>query len=175
MVNIQYEQVLSETKTGLVVTTYRDDNIVAGNSYANEAVRTVTAGTEFFVLDASECNCNQIFKLPISLNPSNGTVILKQYEGTDYVGNLALSLVNRNRLSNKVTDITLKLVSEVGATKGSLLFETLYGTEQTPQSSGGGIGSSANALILDPTKKYLFEVIYSEDCTVGYNLEIVEV
>lgn len=173
---------LSFSGDAIVSTNYRDDYIVRGNSFANEAVRTIdvstlTNNTEYFVLDTSACDCSQVFKLPISLIPSSGTVTVNLYEDTDYEAGTTevLSLVNRNRLSNKTAKAILALNDTPGEDKGTLLLSTLFGTDSTNQSSGGGEGASANALILDPSKKYLFELIYSEDCTVGYNMEIVEV
>ena len=166
----------SFSKNAIITTNYRDDYIVRGNSFANEATRTVLAGTEFFVLDMSACDCISVFKLPINLNPSTGTVIVNLYEGTDYTAGTTevLTLINRNRLSSATAGTVLALNDTVGTTKGTLLLSTLFGTDAKPQSAGGGFGASANALILDPTKKYLFEVTYSDACTIGYNMEIVE-
>lgn len=169
---------LSFSGDAIVATNYRDDYIVRGNSFANEAVRVINeAKTEYFVLDMSACDCSQVFKLPINLNPSTGTVIVNLYEGTDYEAGTTevLSLVNRNRLSSNTASTVLALNDTIGSNKGTPLLSTLFGTDSKPQSAGGGPNSSANALLLDPTKKYLFEVIYSEACTIGYNMEIIEV
>ena len=166
----------SYSKSAIITTTYRDDYIIRGQSFANESTRVVSAGTEYFVLDATLCDCTQVIKLPIAVAPSSGYIIVNLYEDTDYVGGTTvLTLSNRNRLSTIVAKTTLKLVDTIGTDKGTALFSTLFGTEATNQNSGGGSGSSANALLLNPSKKYLFEVIYSEACTVGYNMEIVEV
>ncbi len=160
----------SYSKDALLTTNYRDDYIVRGNSFANEATRTVTAGTEFFVLDASACDCTQVFKLPIRVNPSSGTVVVNLYEGTDYEAGSTevLSLINRNRLSSVTAGTVLALNDTVGTDKGTLLLSGLFGTDSAFFNAGGGFGESANALILDPTKKYLFKLLILDAATVGY-------
>lgn len=167
---------LSNSGDALLTTGYRDNYINKGQSYANEAIRIQTgANTEFFVLDASLCDCDKVYKLPISVAPSAGYVTVALYEATNYVGVTALTFINRNRTISTLPKTTLKLCSVAGTIKGTELFNTLFGTEATRQNAGGGSGASSNALILDTTKKYLFEVYNSEACTIGYNMEIVEV
>ena len=165
---------LSISGDAALMTTYRDDYIVRGQSFANENTRTVTAGTEFFVLDFTNCSCSQVFKLPILVNPSAGYVVVNLYEDTDYTGDESLAFFNRNRLSAQIAGTTLT-GNATGNTKGAFLFGALFGGEQTNQNAGGEAGSSANSLVLDITKKYLFEVTYSENCTIGYNMEIAEI
>ena len=58
--------------------------------------------------------------------------------------------------------------------KGELLFYKLFGTLATRQDAGGGQGSSADALVLNTSKKYLFEVYNEEACDIGYNMEVIE-
>lgn len=177
--DMQQSDVLSASKNGLVATTYRDDYIVRGRSFANEITRTIdvsslTNSTENFVLDVSACDCTQIFKMPILITPTNGFVIVNLYEDTNYVGTESLTFIDRNRLTANSTDISLK-GGATGTVKGTKLLSVVFGTDETRQNAGGGTGTSANFLILNPNMNYLFEVIYSDDCTCGYNMEIVEV
>lgn len=175
VLDVTTSDVLSSSGTGIVTTNYFDDYIVKGNSFSNETVRTVTAGTEYFVLDPTNCTCNQIFKLPIIISMPTGTATVALYEGTDYSGTESLNLVNRNRNSSNVAKTTLK-AGGTGTELGTEILKAIFGTDTSFFfNAGGGAGSSANAFILDKTKKYLFEIVYSDSTTVGYNMEIIEV
>ena len=164
---------LSYSKNGIVSTSYRDDFIVKGKSFFRENVITAAVGTDYYVMDATACDCEKVFKLPVKVNPAVGTVLLTVYEGTDYTGVTTLPLLNRDRTSSATTKITLKDTG-TGTDKGTEIQKVLYGVDATRQSAGGGTNISANALILDRTKKILLEVTYSDAGLVGYNWEFIE-
>lgn len=165
---------LSATGDGVVTTTYLSDYIVKGYVYNSGVVKTVTDGTEYYVIDPTLCDCN-VFKQPISIVCSAGTAILRLYEGTNYSISTQLGMFNRNRTSENTAKIKFGNASVAGTTKGTEIQDLLFGTDGTRQSAGGGIGGGSNSIILSNKHKYLLEVTYSEDCTVGLSLEVVEV
>jgi hypothetical protein len=58
---------------------------------------------------------------------------------------------------------------------GKGLITTSFGVGSTRQNSGGGGGTSSDPIIVDTSKKILFEFTVSDAGSLGYTLEIIEV
>ena len=149
---------------GFITTSYRDDNIVRGKIFSYGLIVTGVAGTPIYFTSEQGTleDDSGLFLLPIVANPTTGYVQFNLYEDTEYTGGTQILATNRNRVSS----ITQRDVVKSGATgtvKGALLsFSDIFGVDSTNQNAGGGRGVSSDSILLDPTKKYLYEFIPSE-------------
>lgn len=159
---------------GVLSTSYLDDNIVKGNVYTITLVPQINTTTVYFT---SEVSAGQeldfIFLLPLNFSVETGTLVVNIYEDTDYTGGSLLNIVNRNRTSPNTSKLDVKQ-GATGATKGTLLYSKLYGTSAFGGAVGGGSGVTSNSIILNTSKRYLYELTTSENSLVGIEAEFVE-
>lgn len=168
----------SFSQDAVLTTNYLDNNIIQGNVFSITLDQAFTAETPIYFTSeyATPANIDAVFLLPIILSPASGTAVLKIYEDTNYTGGTALTPVDRNRTTANTAEITV-LAGASGTTEGTLLFTYLFGTDAsgTPAGSqGGGAGSSTNPIVLDKTKKYLYEIETAETTNVGIVAEFAE-
>lgn len=167
----------SFSEDAVLTTSYLDDNIVSGRIFDIGITVQMTATTPiYFTSELTDPSAiNALFLLPIEVNPTEGYVILNIYEDTLYTGGTVVTPTNRNRSSGITPKVTVK-TGATGVDKGNLLSIThVYGVAGTNQSAGGGDGVTSNSLVLDLTKRYLYEFTCSETGIVGINAEFGEV
>lgn len=169
---------LSYSGDAILATTYLDDNIVAGNVYSITISQSMTEETAiYFTSEYTTPTINAAFLLPICIHPVSGYAVLNIYEDTGYTGGDAITPTNRNRTSGNTAEVTVKL-GAAGESKGTLILTCVFGTEGSGLpigGHGGGDGGSANSLIMNLGKRYLYELTNSETAVVGINAEFAEI
>lgn len=171
---------LSSSKDAVLTTNYLDDYIVRGNVFSVSLAQAFTAGTAIYFTSeiSAPDELTAAFLLPIQANPTEGFLILNIYEDTEYTGGTPITPVNRNRNSSNTAKTTV-LAGATGATEGTLIYTGVFGSAASGGffggSSGGGTGNSANSIVVDMNKKYLYELTNSETATVGINAEFTEI
>lgn len=168
---------VSYSKDALVTTSYRDDNIVRGNIFSYGIIVSAVSETPiYYTFDKGDLTeFNALFLLPIVINPTNGYVQLNIYEDTLYSGGTQIYATNRNRNSSITQKGIVRTAPTVTVTKGTLLsLSEISGVDSTNQNSGGGRAESADALVLDVAKRYLFEFIPSETGLISITSEFGE-
>lgn len=174
LINIHRSQT-SFSEDAVLTTNYLDDNIVAGRIFGIGLAQSLTADTPIYFTSECLSDINALFLLPIQITPTEGFLILNIYEDTEYTGGTTITATNRNRTSDITSSVTIKL-GAVGTEKGTLLGLTkIFGVAGTNQSSGGGESATSNSIVLDTSKRYLYELTNSETGTVGISAEFGEV
>ena len=171
----------SVSEDAILTTNYLDDYIVRGNVYNYSAALSATADTSLFF--TSELPANSIsaaFLLPVSINPTTGFATLYIYEDTGYTGGTLQTIRGRNRSLDTPDNARSQVrAGATGSEKGTLIFTGVYGAAASGGffggSAGGGEGDSANSIILNVNKRYLYELVNSETATIGVNAEFAEI
>lgn len=160
-INTALNNTLSDSKTGIVQTTFADDSRVKGYERVfKDFLEDVPAGISWYLFDMSAVDADRtVFTLPAVINVSNGPVAVELFEDVTITANgTPLNTFNPNRLSGFQHQAVLyagATISDVGTKIDGEAFGTAGGIF-TP--AVGGEGGSSQPFILDKTKKYAFRV-----------------
>lgn len=157
-VNPQFAKTLSGSKTGIITTTFEDDERVKGHNRVYEMSLSLSTGLNYFLFDSSSVVDRAVFSLPISISAPEGPVSFELFEGGNYSGGVSLATFNPNRL----TDFTHQAVLTGGASgsdEGTSLVSQSFGAAGGFFSSAQpGEGGSSQPSIHDPSKNWLFVI-----------------
>jgi len=167
----------SNSFDAMKMTTYADDYIVQGKSFTVNGITTINAETilNFLIKPGTSVS---MFVLPFTIKSQSTYIQVRIYEDTDYTGGTAVSATNRNRISTNTLQATIT-TGATGSDKGDLIIShAIFGSSLPQGTAYSGAGGSANAFILDSSKKYLVEIENtdgSNSTVVEYNAPIYEI
>lgn len=138
--NTVINRVLSNSKKGIVTTTFADDYDARGWGFQLQRRITITNGaTVYFVLDTTACIDNSgIILLPLVMQTGGGMVFVDTYKIDSYTGGSVLPLVNLNGTSTNTAKSIVKTGVTPTGTPGADLREYIVGVQSTNQDAGGG-------------------------------------
>lgn len=133
--------VLSTTKSGIVITEFKDDFAAQGKAFQIQRIFTLTnAQTLYLVLDTTALveSGKRLIILPLTMQTSVGSVFVDTYPITSYTGGSEIKFARINSTIENYAESVFKSGITPTGTPGDELRQYIVGTESTNQSSGGG-------------------------------------
>ena len=167
---------LSYDDDAVLTTNYLDDYIVQGKAFIVQEVFDVVADTPLYIYTSYANTKGEVFFIPPIVKSISGYVESEFfYNPTGVSGGTALSLVNKDFNSDKVTNISsISGVSLAGeGTPGNL--RTLYGISAQGSFSGGGESAFAvTPFVINKNSTYLLKFVPSETSKIAVTAIFVE-
>lgn len=165
-----YYDIVSDSKTALVATTFEDDSRVKGYNIVYEDYLDIPTGVSYFLLDLTGVSERAVFSLPLKIKVPEGPIVLDVYEGGTVSANgIELNTFNPNRLADFVHQGKI-YVGPTVTDDGTKLFGESFG------SAGGffaaatpGEGGASQPFINDVTKKWLLKIDNTSGAAITVN------
>lgn len=143
----QLTATLSDSKTGIVTTTFEGNEIVKGNGFQVHRIISIPAGGKKIVADFTNIDEDFVFTLPLKMGTNEGQVYVSTYKIIDYTGGIPIPPINRNSTSDHTANGLFLDGVTSSDVAGDDLREYIIGTLSTNQNSGGGSGGGVQPKI----------------------------
>lgn len=164
---------LSAAQDAILTTDYRDNYIARGQCFGISKNFAVNSGaTKTFLLDPTAYKGFAIVTFPLKYHVTSGYVQVYISVDSDYSGGTALSLTNRNNMSN-ITAVTKINQDATGNNIGTVISEDLIGFKHTNQISGGGNNAAFEPFWLRTDKKYLIRFVNQSGENIELNIKFI--
>ena len=165
------KKTLSKTESALKFTSYAEEYRVNGFQFIHMDMDVLPNGLSYFVLNLTPLKNTKIypFSIPLEIDVPKGPITFKVYENTDYVGTVALSHYNPERIDAPSPLATIKGIA-TGTDKGTFLYGLAAGGPSLPAVvNSQGSGKSTDPTVLNREYKYLVEVNNTTGAAVTAN------